>query len=74
MIRSWRPLTRICFTPSGARRGIDVSAYRLVQEALTNALKHGSGTVDLTVDSTADALRIAVRKTGLEPFEACIAG
>jgi signal transduction histidine kinase len=39
--------------------GIDVSAYRLVQEALTNALKHGSGSVDLTVDTDGDQLRIA---------------
>ncbi len=39
--------------------GVDVSTYRVVQELLTNALKHGDGSAQLTVDSTADRLRIS---------------
>jgi signal transduction histidine kinase len=38
---------------------IEVSAYRVVQETLTNALKHGDGGVDLTVTSSPHELRIA---------------
>jgi signal transduction histidine kinase len=38
--------------------GVDVSAYRVVQEALTNALKYADGTVRLRVDSRPDRLVI----------------
>ncbi|MET0525484.1 MAG: histidine kinase [Nocardioides sp.] len=38
--------------------GVDVSAYRVVQEALTNALKHADGTARLDVGTEAGALRI----------------
>ena len=45
--------------------GIDVSAYRVVQEALTNALKHGAGPVQLSVDATGDPVRIScANRTG----------
>jgi signal transduction histidine kinase len=39
--------------------GVDVSAYRVIQELLTNALKHGDGPVRLAVESTPDRLRIS---------------
>ena len=45
--------------------GIDVTAYRIVQEALTNALKHGKGTeADVSVRYSDAALRVEVLTTG----------
>jgi signal transduction histidine kinase len=38
----------------------DLAAYRVVQESLTNALKHGSGTAELLVDHRPDTVAIEV--------------
>jgi signal transduction histidine kinase len=47
-------------------RGIDLSAYRIVQEGLTNALKHSQArTVDVTVRYLLDELQIEVRDDGV---------
>ena len=46
-------------------RGIDISAYRIVQEGLTNALKHAHATrADVDLEYRADQLRIEVRDNG----------
>ena len=46
-------------------RGIDLSAYRIVQEGLTNALKHAHATdADVTVRYRPDELEIEVRDNG----------
>jgi signal transduction histidine kinase len=46
-------------------RGIDLSAYRIVQEGLTNALKHaGAQHADVTVQYAPDEVRIEVRDDG----------
>jgi signal transduction histidine kinase len=45
--------------------GIDLCAYRIVQEALTNARRHAPGaTVDVEIAYGADSLRVAVRDDG----------
>jgi signal transduction histidine kinase len=46
-------------------RAIDLSAYRIVQEGLTNALKHaGASRADVTVRYRPDELQIDVRDNG----------
>jgi signal transduction histidine kinase len=51
--------------PFSVPRGIDLSAYRIVQEGLTNALKHARAShADVTVRYAPDELRIEVRDDG----------
>ena len=48
--------------------GIELAAYRIVQEALTNARRHAeSAAVDVELHYTADALRLRVRDNGPGP-------
>ena len=47
-------------------RGVDLSAYRIVQEGLTNSLKHAHADhVDVTVRREPDAVHIEVRDDGV---------
>jgi signal transduction histidine kinase len=51
--------------PFALPRGIDLSAYRIVQEGLTNALKHAHASdADVTVRYRPDELEIEVRDNG----------
>jgi signal transduction histidine kinase len=51
--------------PRELATGVDASAYRIVQEALTNVLKHaGEATARVTVTYCADALELEVVDTG----------
>ncbi|UUU27986.1 sensor histidine kinase [Streptomyces sp. DSM 40750] len=59
-------------TVTGQRRplpsGIELAAYRVVQEALTNTVKHAAGaSAAVTVDYTATHLRVEVTDTGGTP-------
>ena len=46
--------------------GVDLSAYRIVQEALTNTLRHGRATrAEVTVRYGADSVELDVRDDGL---------
>lgn len=56
---------RISGEPCPLPQGIDVTAYRIVQEALTNALRHGDGgKAEVTVRYADHALRVEVLNTG----------
>ena len=52
--------------------GVDLSAYRIVQEALTNVLKHAgpTATARVEVDYGAEALRVTVLDDGVGPLHA----
>ncbi|MFG2294278.1 sensor histidine kinase [Streptomyces sp. NPDC048603] len=56
---------RISGEPRALPTGIDVTAYRIVQEALTNALKHGDGgKAEVTVRYADHFLRVEVLNSG----------
>ncbi|WP_457033287.1 sensor histidine kinase [Kitasatospora sp. P5_F3] len=56
---------RISGEPRPLPGGIDVTAYRIVQEALTNALKHGDGRgAEVTVRYADHSLRVEVLTAG----------
>lgn len=56
---------RISGDPRPLPAGVDVTAYRIIQEALTNALKHGDGVkAEVTVRYAAHAVRVEVLNTG----------
>lgn len=46
--------------PFDVAPGVQTTAYRVVQEALTNAQRHGRGTVDVRVTATATMLEVHV--------------
>ena len=47
--------------PYGLPQIADLAAFRVVQESLTNALKHGAGSAELVVDYTATAVVLEIR-------------
>ena len=56
--------------PASVPRAIDLSAYRIVQEALTNALKHArAGRAEVTVRYAPAALVLEVRDDGVGAAE-----
>jgi signal transduction histidine kinase len=56
---------RISGAPRPLPSGVDLTAYRIIQEALTNALKHGDGTrAEVTVRYADHYLRVEVLNSG----------
>jgi signal transduction histidine kinase len=59
--------------PVPLSRGLEISAYRIVQEGLTNALRHaGGGMTEVTVVYAPDELRLGVRDDGRRDVDAAI--
>jgi signal transduction histidine kinase len=55
--------------------GVELTAYRIVQEALTNARRHARGAaVDVELEYTAAALRVRIRDNGPGPPSGAAAG
>ena len=50
--------------PRDVHTGVEVSAYRIVQEALTNSLKHAGGRAKVRIEWAADALTVEVTDDG----------
>jgi signal transduction histidine kinase len=50
----------LCSPPAGINPEVSTAAYRVIQEALTNAQRHGSGPTSLTVTDEDHVITIAV--------------
>ena len=58
----------VCGAPVPLATGVDLAAYRIVQEALTNARRHAPGArVQVELDYGEDAMRLRVRDDGPGP-------
>jgi signal transduction histidine kinase len=71
--------TPVQLTVTGAARplpaGIDLTAYRVVQEALTNTMKHAVGaSARVVLDYGADSLRVTVTDTEGQPGRSAAQG
>ena len=61
--------------PATLDRGVELAAYRIIQEALTNARRHAPGAgVDVELRYTERALSVRIRDTGPGPAEHAPAG
>jgi two-component system, NarL family, sensor histidine kinase UhpB len=57
--------TRLPDDEDGLSETVQETAYRLVQESLSNAVRHGEpATIAVTIERAADALRVEVRNDG----------
>ena len=58
----------LCGPPSTLDPGVELAAYRIVQEALTNARRHAPGAaVDVELHYAKDVLRLRIRDNGPGP-------
>jgi signal transduction histidine kinase len=55
---------RIDGTPDGVPDGVDLSAYRIVQEGLTNVLRHGGPTAAVTIGYRKEAVTVEICDEG----------
>ncbi len=54
--------------PPGVDRSVAVSVYRVVQEALTNALRHAPGApVDVRIAAQGDAIEVVIENAAAQP-------
>jgi signal transduction histidine kinase len=61
--------------PSTLPAGVDLSAYRIVQEALTNTLKHAqAGHADVRVEYRPTAIELTITDDGTPPVNGGAAG
>jgi len=61
--------------PAALDPGVELAAYRIVQEALTNARRHAPGAaVDVELHYTEEALRLRIRDNGPGPRAAVASG
>jgi len=69
LVESGLPVTlHVSGRPARLPSDLDLSAYRIVQEGLTNTLKHaGSVPTTVTLDYRADELGIEIRNSGRRP-------
>jgi len=62
---AWRPSVKLTVTRAGDRRAlprtVDQAAYRILQEALTNAARHGTGSAELALRLEPDRLELTIR-------------
>jgi signal transduction histidine kinase len=66
---------RVCGAPRVLPAGLDLTAYRVVQEALTNTVKHASGaSVDILVDYQPAQLSLDIADTGGLPGQTASSG